>query len=66
MESDYIKSIIKNVSEKNYPHKELLSVTREKGVILRNVESKEENHNYVPDDLSNYKLVKKVNLLLIR
>ena len=36
----------------------LLSVVREKGVIIRNVESKEENHNYVPDDLSNYKLVK--------
>ena len=54
-----LRALLKNVSEKNYPHKELLSVTREKGVILRNVESKEENHNYVPDDLSNYKLVKK-------
>ena len=37
----------------------LLSVTREEGVIVRNVESKEENHNYIPDDLSNYKFVQK-------
>ena len=33
----------------------MLSVTREKGVILRNKDDKEENHNYVPDDLSGYK-----------
>lgn len=33
-------------------------MVREKGVIVRNVEDKDENHNYVPDDLSNYKLVK--------
>lgn len=36
----------------------LLSVVREKGVIVRNSESKDENHNHVPDDLSKYKLVK--------
>lgn len=36
----------------------LLSVVHEKGVIVRNIEDKEENHNYVPDDLSGYKLVK--------
>ena len=36
----------------------LLSVVREKGVIVRNIEDKEENHNYVPDDLSGYKLVR--------
>ena len=35
----------------------LLSVVREKGVIVRNIDDK--NHNYVPDDLSNYKLVKR-------
>lgn len=46
------------VSEKNHPEKQLLSVTREQGVIIRNSESKEENHNYVPDDLSGYKYVK--------
>ena len=30
---------------------------REKGVIIRDIESKEENHNYIPDDLSGYKYV---------
>lgn len=33
-------------------------MTRESGVIVRNTESKEENHNYIPDDLSGYKLVR--------
>lgn len=53
-----LRQILSPFSEKNHPDMPLLSVVREKGVIIRNVESKEENHNYVPDDLSNYKLVK--------
>lgn len=47
------------ISDKGHPEELLLSVTREEGVIVRNVESKEENHNYIPEDLSGYKLVKK-------
>lgn len=47
------------VSEKNHPEATLLSVTREQGVIVRNTESKEENHNFIPDDLSGYKYVKR-------
>lgn len=54
-----LRQILSPFSEKNHPDMPLLSVVREKGVIIRNVESKEGNHNYVPDDLSNYKLVKK-------
>lgn len=54
-----LRQILSPFSEKNHPDMPLLSVVREKGAIIRNVESKEENHNYVPDDLSNYKLVKK-------
>ncbi len=46
------------ISEKGYGDKQLLSVTRELGVIVRNTEDKEENHNYIPDDLNGYKLVK--------
>ena len=46
------------VSDKGHPEEQLLSVTREKGVIIRNRESKEENHNFIPDDLSGYKLVR--------
>lgn len=47
------------VSDKGHPDEQLLSVTREQGVIIRNKESKEENHNFIPEDLSGYKLVKK-------
>ena len=53
-----LRQILSPVSEKNHPDLPLLSVVREKGVIVRNIEDKEENHNHVPDDLSGYKLVK--------
>lgn len=54
-----LRSCLKIVSKKGYGDKPLLSVTREFGVIKRNIASKEENHNYIPEDLSGYKLVKK-------
>ena len=47
------------VSIKNRADLPLLSVVREKGVVLRDVENKEANHNFIPDDLSNYKVVEK-------
>lgn len=53
-----LRAFIRLYSEKNHADKQLLSVTREQGVISRNIESKEENHNYIPDDLSGYKLVR--------
>lgn len=53
-----LRKYLRLVSEKNHPDETLLSVTREQGVIIRNTESKEENHNFIPDDLSGYKLVK--------
>lgn len=52
-----LHNFLSYVSIKGHGDKQLLSVTRENGVIVRNVESKEENHNFVPDDLSGYKLV---------
>lgn len=52
-----LRQILRPFSEKNHPDLPLLSVVREKGVIVRNVNDKEENHNYVPEDLSNYKRV---------
>lgn len=52
-----LRQILTACSEKNHPDMPLLSVVREKGVIVRNIDDK--NHNYVPDDLSNYKLVKR-------
>lgn len=57
-EVKHLRSYIKLVSIKGYGHKKLLSVTREQGVIERNVDSKEENHNFIPDDLNGYKLVR--------
>lgn len=47
------------VSEKNKPNLPLLSITRELGVIERDIEDQESNHNFIPDDLSNYKVLKK-------
>jgi len=46
-------------SEKNHADLPLLSITRELGVIEREVENQDTNHNYIPDDLSGYKLLKK-------
>ena len=51
--------ILEPISIKGNADKQLLSITREKGVILRDMEDDSENHNYIPDDLSNYKLIKK-------
>lgn len=50
--------IMKPISARNRPELPLLSITREQGVIVRDIESNE-NHNYIPDDLSNYKVIEK-------
>ncbi|GAA5504202.1 hypothetical protein Dxin01_03971 [Deinococcus xinjiangensis] len=57
-------SLTTSRSERNRPDLPLLSVVREKGVILRDRESKEENHNFIPDDLSNYKVVHEGDLVI--
>ena len=51
--------ILLSVSEKNRPDLPLLSITRELGVIERDTEDQDSNHNFIPDDLSNYKILKK-------
>lgn len=51
-------------SEKGFPNAQLLSVTREQGVILRDKDNKEENHNFVPDDLSGYKHLSKGDFVI--
>lgn len=58
-ECSTLRKHLRFVSDKGHPDEQLLSVTREQGVIIRNTESKEENHNVIPTDLSDYKLVKK-------
>lgn len=54
-----LRQLLHPVSVKNHPELPLLSVVREQGVIVRDVTDKETNHNYIPDDLSGYKMVKK-------
>lgn len=54
-----LRRILRPVSVKNHPELPLLSVVRERGVILRDKEDTESNHNFIPDDLSGYKVVKK-------
>jgi type I restriction enzyme S subunit len=41
----------------------LLSVAREKGVFVRSLTDSNENHNVIPDDLSNYKVARTGNLV---
>lgn len=53
-----LRNYLRMVSDKGHPEEQLLSVVREQGVIIRDVDSIEENHNFIPDDLSGYKLVK--------
>lgn len=50
---------LEDISIKNHPNLPLLSITREQGVIVRDTQDLDSNHNFIPDDLSNYKLLKK-------
>ena len=54
-----LRSFLTLFTEKGHGDAQLLSVTREQGVIERDKEDKEENHNFVPDDLSGYKYIEK-------
>ena len=49
---------LKKYNERNRSDLPLLSVVRDRGVIVRDVSNRDENHNFVPDDLSNYKVVR--------
>ena len=53
-----LRNSLKPVSIKHHPHLPLLSITRELGVIERNIDDPDENHNFIPEDLSGYKLIK--------
>jgi type I restriction enzyme S subunit len=56
-------SMISSRSERKRPDLPLLSVVRERGVILRSSMAGE-NHNVIPEDLSNYKVVRKGDLAI--
>jgi len=53
-----LRRMLRAVTERNRPDLPLLSVVREKGVIVRDTSDREENRNYIPDDLSNYRAVR--------
>ena len=53
-----LRHILRRVTERSRPDLPLLSVVREKGVIRRDTTNAEENRNFIPDDLSNYKVVR--------
>lgn len=57
--NERLGTILEPISIKGNADKDLLSITRERGVILRDIEDDSENHNFIPDDLSNYKLIEK-------
>lgn len=59
-----LRSFLTLFSERGHGDAQLLSVTREQGVIERNIEDKEENHNYIPEDLSGYKYVEKGDFVI--
>lgn len=46
------------VSHKGRPELPLLSITREGGVIERDIDDQESNHNFIPEDLRNYKVLR--------
>jgi type I restriction enzyme S subunit len=53
-----LRQLLTQTSMRDRADLPLLSVVREKGVILRS-RDKNENHNVIPEDLSNYKIVSK-------
>ena len=59
-----LKEILKQNSDKNNTNLPLLSVVREKGIIVRDINNKKENHNFIPNDLSNYRVVNNGNFVI--
>jgi|SRR5580692_471842 type I restriction enzyme S subunit len=57
-------SLVRFRSERGRPELPLLSVVRERGVIPRLSMAEDENHNFIPDDLSNYKVVRTGDLVI--
>ncbi|MYK56585.1 MAG: restriction endonuclease subunit S, partial [Acidimicrobiia bacterium] len=51
-------SLLQKAVERGRPDLPLLSVVRDRGVIPRDISDKKGNHNFIPDNLSNYKVVR--------
>jgi type I restriction enzyme S subunit len=59
-----LRTLIRPRNERNRVDLPLLSVAREKGVFVRSLTDAEENHNVIPEDLSNYKVARAGNLVI--
>jgi type I restriction enzyme S subunit len=59
-----LRTLIIRRNERNRPDLPLLSVAREKGVFVRSLTDDNENHNVIPDDLTNYKVARAGNLVI--
>lgn len=60
----HLRTVISRRNERNRPDLPLLSVAREKGVFVRSMTDSGENHNVIPEDLSNYKVARAGNLVI--
>jgi len=59
-----LRTLVKPRRERNRQDLPLLSVVREKGVIRRSTTGDDDNHNFIPDDLSNYKVCRAGDLVI--
>lgn len=57
-----MRSLIRARSERNRTDLPLLSVARERGVFVRS--SNDDNHNVIPEDLTNYKVARQGDLVI--
>ncbi len=59
-----LRTLIQPRNERNRADLPLLSVAREKGVFVRSLTDANENHNVIPEDLSNYKVARAGSLVI--
>lgn len=59
-----LRTLIRHRNERNRSELPLLSVARERGVFVRSLTDENENHNVIPEDLSNYKVARAGNLVI--
>jgi type I restriction enzyme S subunit len=59
-----LRTLTSHRAERDRPDLPLLSVAREKGVFVRSLTDADENHNVIPEDLTNYKVARSGNLVI--
>lgn len=59
-----LRTLIQPRAIRNRPDLPLLSVARERGVFVRSMTGGDDNHNVIPEDLSNYKVAREGSLVI--